>query len=61
MWIVRSNAWMESKMNRIVSTCQYRDYVLIFCENGDIYKMIIEDTYTWKVTFQRVAEFRPHS
>lgn len=46
-------------MNRVVSVCQYRDYILIFCENGDIYKMIMEDTFAWKVTFQRVAEFRP--
>ena len=45
-------------MNKIVSTCQYRDFVFIFCENGDIYKMIVESS-TWKVRFYRVAEFRP--
>ncbi len=61
MWIGRLNAWVGSEMNKIVSTCYYHDYILIFCENGDIYRMIIEDTYTWKVTFQRVAEFRPNS
>lgn len=46
-------------MNKVVSVCQYHDYILIFCENGDIYKMVVDDTYTWKVTFSRIAEFRP--
>ncbi len=46
-------------MNKIVSTVQFRDYILIFCENGDIYKMIVNDFYTWDVSFSRVAEFRP--
>ncbi len=46
-------------MNKIVSTVQYRDYILIFCENGDIYKMVVNDTYTMKMSFARIAEFRP--
>ena len=46
-------------MNKIVSTVQFRDYILIFCENGDIYKMDVNDNFTWNVTFSRVAEFRP--
>ncbi len=46
-------------MNKIVSTVQYRDYILIFCENGDIYKMVVDDAYTMKVSFTHIAEFRP--
>jgi len=46
-------------MNKIVSTCQYRDFVFIFCENGDIYRMVVDEYSTWKVSFHRVAEFRP--
>jgi len=46
-------------MNRVVSTVQYRDFILIFCENGDIYKMVVDEIAIWKVTFQRIAEFRP--
>ena len=46
-------------MNKIVSTVQFRDYILIFCENGDIYKMTMDDRVIWKPTFERIAEFRP--
>lgn len=46
-------------MNRVVSTVYYQNYILIFCENGDIYKMVVNDILTWDVTFSRVAEFRP--
>jgi hypothetical protein len=46
-------------MNRIISAVQYHDYILIFCENGDIYKMVA-DAYTFECTFFRIAEFRPH-
>jgi len=46
-------------MNKIVSTVYYHDYILIFCENGDIYKMVVNDTVAWRVTFVRIAEFRP--
>jgi hypothetical protein len=47
-------------MNRVVSVCQYHDFILIFCENGDIYKMVVNDTFAWKATFERFAEFRPN-
>jgi len=46
-------------MNKIVSTVQCRDYILIFCENGDIYKMIVDDSFTMKVSFVPIAKFRP--
>ncbi len=45
-------------MNRIVSTCQYRDFVFIFCENGDIYRMVV-DEYSRKVSFYLEVKFRP--
>lgn len=47
-------------MTRVVSAVQYHDYILIFCENGDIYKMIVHDMTVLDFTFQRISEFRPH-
>jgi len=48
-------------MNKIVSTVCFHDYILIFCDNGDIYRMIVEDITLWKCTFQRISKFRPLS
>lgn len=46
-------------MNKIISAVNYHDYIIIFCENGDIYKMIVNEANPWKLIFQRIAEFRP--
>ncbi len=46
-------------MNEIVSTCQFRDGVYIFCRNGDIYRMDI-DELTGQLMFSKQYElFHP--
>ncbi len=46
-------------MNKIVSTVYYHDYILIFCDNGDIYKMVVDEIATWKVSYYFIGSFRP--
>jgi len=46
-------------MNKIVSTAYYHGYILIFCENGDIYKMVVDELDAWKVSYYLIDRFRP--
>ena len=46
-------------MSKLVSVIYYHDYILMFYDNGDIYKMTINEYATWDFTVQLMANWKP--
>lgn len=45
--------------DKIVSTTQYRDGIIIFCESGAVYKMTFDELTSYNMQVQKLGDWKP--